>query len=119
MSIFALLGIILDSISNGDVILENNAVCITDIDTISAYVMPLCTDQVGECYHIIENGRWYQVVLTFSKDTFCHRGILQSIRFENSEGDAVTCDVAENILNELTEKCADEIYFEICDRIMF
>ena len=121
MKIFTLLGIVVDKIAQlGGVPRTKDTVYfdIDDTDIIGKYVLPLCDDETENHYQVIENGEWYKATLVFARNDRNTRGELSSIIFFNSEGDEATCKVGEGICAELASDCTDELYYQICDKIL-
>lgn len=110
MHIFALLGHILDKICEDEII--NGTVVIRDRSIINNYIVPI----VSEDIHIDNNSI---VTLKFGKNPYCHRGELQNILIENEGKPPTTVEVGDTILDILTDSRMDEIYFSICDEIIF
>ena len=121
MSIFTLLGIILDGLMNDDMEVladdETAEVVIEDANIIDKLIMPLCDDDASE---VVENGEWYQAVLVFGKNRR-GEGEIQTVRFENSLGDEAECEVGDGIITDLVTNfmLLDKLYHRMCDEIMF
>lgn len=110
MHIFALLGLILDKICEDEII--NGEVVVKDRETINKYIVPIINEDV----YIDDSSK---VTLKFGKNPCCHRGELQSILIENKGKPLTTVKVGDAILDILTDFRMDEIYFSICDEIIF
>lgn len=106
--IFTLLGCVIDSVCcDGDdkIINDNGTVSIeiSDSNIISKYISPLCESEITH----------NNVFLNFRENPINGRCELGSITFGNW-----TCDVGNNILDEVTELNIDELYHSMCERIM-
>lgn len=110
MHIFALLGLILDKMCEDEII--NGTVIIKDRSIINNYIVPIISEDI----HIDNNSI---VTLKFGKNPCCRRGELQNILIENEGKPLTTVEVGDAILDILTDSRMDEIYFSICDEIIF
>lgn len=105
---FALLGFVIDSVCCEGVekIINDNetvvSIEITDSNIIRKYISPLCEFEIHG-----------NVFLNFRENPINGRCELGSITFGNW-----TCDVGNNILDEVTELNIDELYHSMCERIM-
>lgn len=124
MYVFTLLGMIMDGLMNDELeVLSDGGyaeITIEDTDIIDRYIMPLCDDDEEERREVIDGGSWYQTTLIFGKNRR-GEGEIQIVRFENSVGDAIDCEVGDHIISELATNymLLDRLYHQICDEIMY
>ena len=118
MSVLILLAYVLTI--KDDVDMEEGDGCITvtvsDGEMIDRVIVPLC-GTYGEEY--LMDSVWLTATLRFSKNPNCHKGELVSIILESADGDIIDCEVGDALLDELTDEVMDDVYFTMCDKIMF
>lgn len=115
MNVFTLLGYILDQDVEKEEADGIVTVTIDDSEVIARIIAPICNAYTDEYI----TGSWYQAKLTFGKNLYCNKGEIKSITFEDSYRESLTCEIGEDILDNLTDDVMDDIYFEMCDKIMF
>ena len=106
--IFTLLGYVIDGLNRGDEKIVNDnetvSIVISDRSIIKNFVSPLCDNHINDKDI---------VVLNFRENLINHRCELYSITFGRW-----TCEVSNNILDEVAELSINELYHTMCERIM-
>ena len=114
MNILTLVGVILDSIwyyGNEPYKLDDETIVVDfgDINTMDALdLYELCHTKKG----------WNICRVVIGENPHCHRGEIKSIIFKDSFDKVITCNVANKIRKELSAARVDEVYYEMCDRIL-
>lgn len=110
MKIFTVLGMVIDKIRNFELgVIHTDTTVEVDFDN-TEHLMSLCD---------IANDNWQKATAVFAKNDRNQRGELNHIVFYNSDDETVVCKVGEGVTDELVTDGMDELYYKICDEIMY
>ena len=117
MYIADILGIILGKILRGEEHLTDNEMVIIDVDLISK-MLTLCNDEdEARIYEVIDNGRGCDAIIKFGRSPD-GAGVIESITLANTEGESVTCMVAEHVEDMIDREDLKILYHATCEAIL-